>query len=75
MRAIYYVVYISKTLLLVCTLFIATLNFIVPLLLIHYSGILSYQAEDVVQTYSEFFDDVKVEREQAGWVLITGTRK
>jgi len=39
------------------------------------SGILSYQADDVVQAYSELFDDVKVEREQAGWVLITGTRK
>ena len=39
------------------------------------SGILSWQGEDVVEAYSEYFDDVKVEKEKGGWVLVTGTRK
>ena len=39
------------------------------------SGILKYQANDVVEAYSNFFDDVQVAKELEGWVLITGTRK
>lgn len=39
------------------------------------SGILSWQGEDVVEAYSEFFDDMKVEKEKGGWVLVSGTRK
>ncbi len=39
------------------------------------SGVLSNQAESVVEAYSEFFDDVKVADEENGWVLISGTRK
>jgi ribosomal protein L11 methyltransferase len=39
------------------------------------SGILSPQAENVVKAYSRFFDDVSVEKELNGWVLITGVRK
>jgi len=39
------------------------------------SGVLSVQAESVVEAYTEFFDDVKVADEENGWVLISGTRK
>mmetsp|Transcript_6295 Transcript_6295/g.7258 ORF Transcript_6295/g.7258 Transcript_6295/m.7258 type:complete len:201 (+) Transcript_6295:283-885(+) len=39
------------------------------------SGILEWQGEDVVEAYSIYFDDVKVEDERGGWVLVTGTRK
>jgi ribosomal protein L11 methylase PrmA len=39
------------------------------------SGILSWQGEDVVEAYSEYFDDVKVEKERNGWCLVTGVRK
>jgi ribosomal protein L11 methyltransferase len=39
------------------------------------SGILSWQGDDVVEAYSEYFDDVKVENEKNGWCLITGVRK
>jgi len=39
------------------------------------SGILAYQAQDVINTYSIFFNDVKIEKEESGWVLLTGTRK
>lgn len=39
------------------------------------SGVLSMQAESVVEAYTEFFDDVKVADEENGWVLISGTRK
>lgn len=39
------------------------------------SGVLSTQAEKVVQAYDEFFDDVKVASEDSGWVLITGKRR
>jgi ribosomal protein L11 methyltransferase len=39
------------------------------------SGILIPQANMVVEAYVEYFDDVKVEKESGGWVLITGTRK
>ena len=39
------------------------------------SGILTPQANMVVEAYVEYFDDVKVEKESGGWVLITGTRK
>lgn len=39
------------------------------------SGILAWQGEDVVEAYSEYFDDAKVEKEKGGWVLVTGTRK
>ena len=38
------------------------------------SGVLSDQADRVVEAYSEFFSDVKVHQEEGGWVLITGTR-
>jgi len=39
------------------------------------SGILTSQAQAVVDAYSEFFNDVKVSGEENGWVLITGKRK
>jgi len=39
------------------------------------SGILQYQANDVVTAYSEYFHDVKVQEQRGEWVLITGTRK
>lgn len=39
------------------------------------SGILTWQGEDVVKAYSEYFDDVKVENERNGWCLVTGVRK
>ena len=39
------------------------------------SGILEWQSDDVVEAYSEFFDDVHVQETSQGWVLITGTRK
>lgn len=39
------------------------------------SGVLSNQASDVVEAYSEFFDDVVVAGEEGGWVLITGKRR
>jgi ribosomal protein L11 methyltransferase len=38
------------------------------------SGILAEQAEDVMQIYRQWFD-IHVTREQAGWALLTGTRK
>lgn len=38
------------------------------------SGILSPQSEQVTAAYSVYFDDVKVEAEDDGWVLITGIR-
>jgi len=38
------------------------------------SGILSPQSEQVTSAYSVYFDDVKVEAEDDGWVLITGLR-
>mmetsp|Transcript_26053 Transcript_26053/g.31547 ORF Transcript_26053/g.31547 Transcript_26053/m.31547 type:complete len:117 (-) Transcript_26053:21-371(-) len=39
------------------------------------SGILSYQADMVIDSYREYFDHVKVAEEREGWILITGTRK
>jgi len=39
------------------------------------SGILNWQGEDVVDAYTQYFDDVKVEKEKGGWVLVTGVRK
>ena len=39
------------------------------------SGILEWQGEDVVEAYTQYFDDVKVEKEKGGWVLVTGVRK
>mmetsp|Transcript_32538 Transcript_32538/g.37902 ORF Transcript_32538/g.37902 Transcript_32538/m.37902 type:complete len:438 (+) Transcript_32538:217-1530(+) len=38
------------------------------------SGILEWQSEDVLEAYSEFFDDVKVADSKEGWILITGSR-
>ncbi|SDA16559.1 [LSU ribosomal protein L11P]-lysine N-methyltransferase [Nitrosospira sp. Nsp18] len=38
------------------------------------SGILMEQAEDVIQIYRQWFD-IHITREQAGWALLTGTRK
>ena len=39
------------------------------------SGILAPQANQVIQAYQSSFDNVRVEKELNGWVLITGTRK
>jgi ribosomal protein L11 methyltransferase len=39
------------------------------------SGILESQADIVIEAYSEFFDNVKVENEKGGWILITGKRQ
>ena len=39
------------------------------------SGIMTSQSSMVLKAYAEYFDDVKVERELLGWVLITGKRK
>ncbi|CAB9499534.1 protein L11 methyltransferase [Seminavis robusta] len=39
------------------------------------SGILTQQADMVVDAYKEYFEDVKVERELDGWILVTGVRK
>jgi ribosomal protein L11 methyltransferase len=37
------------------------------------SGILSEQAEEVMRAYQQSFD-MRIAQEQAGWVLLTGTR-
>lgn len=39
------------------------------------SGIRDHQANDIIQIYSAYFNDCKVDREKEGWVLIRGTRK
>lgn len=39
------------------------------------SGILEWQSDDVLEAYSEYFNDVCVEDTCGGWVLITGKRK
>lgn len=39
------------------------------------SGILAPQANMVIQAYVAYFDQVVVEKEMGGWVLITGIRK
>ena len=39
------------------------------------SGILEWQSDDVVEAYSEYFDNVRVEETSRGWVLISGQRK
>lgn len=38
------------------------------------SGVLAFQADAVMTAYKPFFDDVRVEDEEDGWVLITGVR-
>jgi ribosomal protein L11 methyltransferase len=39
------------------------------------SGIMTSQSDMILEAYATFFDDVRVEQELAGWVLITGKRK
>ena len=39
------------------------------------SGIMSSQSEMILEAYEKFFDNVKVEEELDGWVLVTGVRK
>lgn len=39
------------------------------------SGILEWQGEEVVEAYAEYFDNVKIENQRGGWVLVSGTRK
>jgi ribosomal protein L11 methyltransferase len=39
------------------------------------SGILEPQAEMIIEAYSEFFDNVKVENVKDVWILVTGRRK
>jgi len=39
------------------------------------SGIRDHQAQEIIDLYSEYFDDCKVNREEEGWVLISGIRK
>jgi ribosomal protein L11 methylase PrmA len=39
------------------------------------SGILKAQAEMVTEAYSQYFDNVVVEKEMEGWILLTGIRK
>jgi len=39
------------------------------------SGILPQQDDMIIEAYSQFFDNVKVEREMGGWLLVTGTRR
>ncbi len=39
------------------------------------SGILEWQSDDVVEAYSEYFDNVQVKETSRGWVLISGQRK
>ena len=39
------------------------------------SGIMTSQSSTVVEAYTEYLDDVKVEKDLNGWVLVTGTRK
>lgn len=43
--------------------------------LIGLSGILSSQADMVVEAYEEYFEDVEVAAEDGGWVLVTGKRR
>ena len=38
------------------------------------SGILEAQAQQVVGSYSQFFEDVEVAGSEGGWVLITGRK-
>jgi len=39
------------------------------------SGILEWQSEEVVEAYSEYFNNVHVQDTSGGWVLISGERK
>lgn len=39
------------------------------------SGILPQQGDMVVEAYSEYFGDCRVQKEMGGWILVTGTRK
>ena len=39
------------------------------------SGIMTSQSDMILEAYAKYFDDVKVEKELGGWVLITGVRK
>ena len=38
------------------------------------SGIMSSQSEMILEAYGPYFDDVAVEQELGGWVLVTGSR-
>lgn len=38
------------------------------------SGIMSSQSEMILEAYSPYFDDIRVEQDLGGWVLVTGTR-
>ena len=46
-----------------------------PGALLGLSGIMTSQSGMVQAAYEDYFDDIKVEKELLGWVLITGTRK
>jgi len=39
------------------------------------SGVLAFQAEAVMAAFEPFFDNVRVEDEEGGWVLIAGVRR
>ena len=39
------------------------------------SGVLEYQSNDVINAFIDYFDDLKVENVDDGWVLITGRKK
>ena len=39
------------------------------------SGVLSSQADTVMDAYQHFYNDIQVEQEINGWILITGVRK
>jgi ribosomal protein L11 methyltransferase len=39
------------------------------------SGIMASQSAMILEAYADSFDDLRVEKELAGWVLITGARK
>jgi ribosomal protein L11 methyltransferase len=58
-----------------CSLAETIANMLRPGARLGLSGILEWQGEDVVEAYIEYFDDVKVEKEKGGWVLVTGIRK
>jgi len=42
---------------------------------IAFSGVLTSQADRVIEVYSKYFDNVKVEEEEDGWALIVGYLK
>jgi len=39
------------------------------------SGIMASQSQMIIDAYEQLFDDVKVEQESCGWILVTGVRK